>query len=242
MVCFFGFLTNDAVAGRTFNDLTQYPVFPFILRDYASATLDITSPSTFRDLSKPMGAQDEGRLAKFLEKYDNLTDMEDEVPYHYGSHYSNLGSVLHFLVRVEPFTQFFLEFQGGRSTSRTAPSTRSSRPGCSPPRTRAPTSRRFAGFFFDYVINSVFLAHPEFFYFPEFLCNINRFDMGVMQDDTRVGDVALPPWANGSARQFILRHRQALESQYVSENLHNLDQPDTYGLKQVPYCGDDRLY
>jgi len=37
-----------------------------------------------------------------------------EEPYHYGSHYSNMGSVLHFLVRLEPFTQFFLQFQGGR--------------------------------------------------------------------------------------------------------------------------------
>ena len=41
-------------------------------------------------------------------------DMEGETPYFYGSHYSNLGSVLHFLLRVEPFTQYFLEFQGGR--------------------------------------------------------------------------------------------------------------------------------
>ena len=33
-------------------------------------------------------------------------------PYHYGSHYSNSGIVLHFLVRVPPFTQMFLSFQG----------------------------------------------------------------------------------------------------------------------------------
>jgi Beige/BEACH domain len=35
-------------------------------------------------------------------------------PYQYGSHYSNMGSVLHYLVRVEPFTTYFLDFQGGR--------------------------------------------------------------------------------------------------------------------------------
>ena len=33
-------------------------------------------------------------------------------PYHYGSHYSNSGIVLHFLVRVPPFTSMFLSFQG----------------------------------------------------------------------------------------------------------------------------------
>lgn len=33
-------------------------------------------------------------------------------PYHYGSHYSNSGIVLHFLVRLPPFTGMFLAFQG----------------------------------------------------------------------------------------------------------------------------------
>ena len=33
-------------------------------------------------------------------------------PYHYGSHYSNSGTVLHFLVRLPPFTQMFLSYQG----------------------------------------------------------------------------------------------------------------------------------
>ena len=33
-------------------------------------------------------------------------------PYHYGSHYSNSGIVLHFLVRIPPFTDMFLDFQG----------------------------------------------------------------------------------------------------------------------------------
>lgn len=37
----------------------------------------------------------------------------------------------------------------------------------------------------------------------------------------QVGDVVLPPWAKGSAREFIRKHREALESDYVSENLHH---------------------
>ena len=46
----------NTLAGRTYNDLNQYPVFPWVLRDYTSATLDLSDPATFRDLSKPMGA------------------------------------------------------------------------------------------------------------------------------------------------------------------------------------------
>ena len=33
-------------------------------------------------------------------------------PYHYSSHYSNSGTVLHFLVRLPPFTSMFLKYQG----------------------------------------------------------------------------------------------------------------------------------
>lgn len=37
----------------------------------------------------------------------------------------------------------------------------------------------------------------------------------------QVGDVVLPPWAKGSAREFIKKHREALESDYISEHLHH---------------------
>lgn len=38
--------------GRTFNDLNQYPVFPWVITNYDSEELDLTLPSNFRDLSK----------------------------------------------------------------------------------------------------------------------------------------------------------------------------------------------
>lgn len=47
----------NTLAGRSYNDLMQYPIFPWVLADYASEELDLLSPTTFRDLSKPMGAQ-----------------------------------------------------------------------------------------------------------------------------------------------------------------------------------------
>lgn len=38
--------------GRTYNDLNQYPVFPWVITNYESEELDLTLPSNFRDLSK----------------------------------------------------------------------------------------------------------------------------------------------------------------------------------------------
>lgn len=49
------------------------------------------------------------------EQYDitkKLDPMNCIPPYHYGSHYSNSGTVLHFLVRLVPFTKMFLTYQG----------------------------------------------------------------------------------------------------------------------------------
>lgn len=34
--------------------------------------------------------------------------------FHYGTHYSNAAGVLHYLVRMEPFTSLHIELQSGR--------------------------------------------------------------------------------------------------------------------------------
>jgi hypothetical protein len=38
--------------GRTFNDLSQYPVFPWIIQDYNSSELDLQDAKIYRDLKK----------------------------------------------------------------------------------------------------------------------------------------------------------------------------------------------
>lgn len=59
----------NTLAGRSFNDLTQYPVFPWVLCDYVSEELDLDNPGIYRDLSKPMGAIGEMRARQFRERY-----------------------------------------------------------------------------------------------------------------------------------------------------------------------------
>jgi len=38
----------NKLAGRSYNDLMQYPVFPFVLSDYVSTVLDLTDAGSFR--------------------------------------------------------------------------------------------------------------------------------------------------------------------------------------------------
>ena len=47
----------NRLAGRTYNDLSQYPILPWVLSNYASSTLDLSDPRNFRDLAYPIGAQ-----------------------------------------------------------------------------------------------------------------------------------------------------------------------------------------
>lgn len=58
----------NTTAGRTFNDLNQYFVFPWVLRDYKSAHLELGSEKAFRPLHLPLGAID-GELSQQIQRY-----------------------------------------------------------------------------------------------------------------------------------------------------------------------------
>jgi len=54
-----------------------------------------------------------------------------------------------------------------------------------------------------------------------FLRNESGLNFGVKQKGEPIDDVILPPWARGSAEEFIRINRMALESEYVSLHLHH---------------------
>lgn len=63
---------------------------------------------------------------------------------------------------------------------------------------------------------------PEFYYLPEFLLNVNQYDLGARQQGRGAVDaVELPPWARGSPHEFVRVMRAALESEFVSAQLHH---------------------
>ena len=199
-------------SGRSFNDLAIYPYFPWIIRDYESTTLDIENPQTFRDLSRPIGAIDEERRQDLLDHARELERMK-QTPFLYSSCASNSLSVCLYLLRVEPFTSQHIAIQGGKFDHAT---------------------RVFKSVGATYkmvttLTNDYRELVPEFFYFPEMFVNNNRLDLG-KTDEGVVNDVVLPPWAK-NAFDFVYKHRQALESEYVSQHLHEwIDL--TWGYKQ----------
>ncbi|PBP15812.1 beige/BEACH domain-containing protein [Diplocarpon rosae] len=198
----------NTMAGRTFNDLTQYPVFPWVLADYTSDELDLDNPATFRDLSKPMGAQHNSRAAEFTERYKTFAEMGDaNTPaFHYGTHYSSAMIVTSYLIRLQPFVQSYLLLQGGNFDH--------------PDRLFYSIEKAWQSASKDNMTDVRELI-PEFFYLPEFLTNKNGYNFGMRQGNAGgIDTVKLPPWAKGDPKIFIAKHREALESPYVSKYLH----------------------
>lgn len=78
--------------------------------------------------------------------------------FHYGTHYSNSAGVLHYLVRLEPYTSLHIELQSGRFDV---------------------ADRQFHSVAQTWRLlmdnpNDVKELTPEFFYMPEFLKNHNK--------------------------------------------------------------------
>ncbi|KAL9228969.1 hypothetical protein vseg_004493 [Gypsophila vaccaria] len=192
----------NTLAGRSYNDITQYPVFPWILSDYSSKDLDLSNPSSYRDLSKPVGALNSERLKKYQERYSSFDDPV--IPkFHYGSHYSSAGTVLYYLVRLEPFTTHSIQLQGGQFDHAD--------------RMFIDIATTWDGVLED--MSDVKELVPELFYLPEVVTNENSIDFGTTQLGEKLDSVKLPPWAENPV-EFIHKHRMALESEHVSAHLH----------------------
>ncbi|XP_077530506.1 lysosomal-trafficking regulator mauve isoform X1 [Haemaphysalis longicornis] len=233
LVANFDYLTQlNKLAGRSFNDLMQYPVFPFVLACYDRDTLDLRDPASFRRLERPMAVQDPAREEHYRRNFltERAAGPSERLhpwmgPFHYGSHYSNSGTVLHFLVRLPPFTQMFLSYQDNQFDI--------------PDRTfhSVHTTWRLASSESPTDVKELI---PEFFFLPEFLVNLQGFNFGKRQSGEPVSDVRLPSWCRGDPRLFVLVQRQALESDYVTEHLgHWIDL--VFGYKQTGKAAEEAI-
>ena len=207
----FGYLMAlNTLSGRCFDDLMQYPILPWVLREHSKAGVNLRSVLSFRDLGKPMGAQTDNRADQFRQRYlhwQTAVADEDSPPFHYGTHYSSAAAVSSFLIRLEPFSSYHCAMQDGRIDL---------------------ADRLFHSVEEEWQLASgekggdtgcVKELVPELFYLWEALLNINGLDLGRRQDGTACAHVHLPRWARGSAWKLVRTLRQALESPHVSREL-----------------------
>lgn len=150
----------NSIAGRSYNDLSQYPIFPWILKDFSSENIDLNDDNVYRDLRKPIGVQNKKFENYVREKYELFEDPTGAMqPFHYGTHYSNSANVMHYLIRLEPFTTLHIQLQSDKFDV---------------------ADRQFYSIPSSWKIlyenpTDAKELIPEFFYLPEFLVNMNSY-------------------------------------------------------------------
>ena len=201
---------------RSYNDINQYPVFPWIITDYVSESIpNFDNKDFIRQMYKPMGMMDFTEEAK--ERKENYEEhwLEDEKDPdrdenydRYGSHYSTSFYLTYYLVRVFPFSYIRIELQGKKFDD--------------PNRlfNSLPNS-------FDCAISQKSDLReliPEFFCFPEMFLNMNELNLGEISDSKGkmklVQGVTMPLWAKNNPYYFIEKHRELLESAEINEKIN----------------------
>ncbi|TPP61474.1 Lysosomal-trafficking regulator [Fasciola gigantica] len=227
---------NNA-AGRTYNDLMQYPIFPWVIRDYQSAVLDLGHPGSYRDLSKPIAVQIPERAEAVAAHYadaeraaqnllDELSDPNERPRNRMRTESQSLSISPKFVGVVCPPYHY--------------PSHCSNEAIVLGFLVRVPpyTFRhlRFQDNNFDVpdrlfhsvattwnltttTVTCVKELIPEFYFTPELFTNSAGFALGRRQLGDPVDSVILPPWAKSNARLFCLVCRAALESDYITNTL-----------------------
>ena len=231
-------------SGRSFNDLTQYPIFPWIITNYSDDTENISIETDLRNLSIPMGMMDisdkaQMRKDTFIETYESIrndleemfpdfnyrdylkkgdeyldnyktkkskTEKEEEIainqiPYFYGSHYSNPTYVSHFLTRIFPYSYVAIEIQGEKFDD--------------PDRIFTSMQKTFESV--TTLKDDLRELIPEFYMLPELFLNNNNLNLAQNKLDSEnnliiINDVKLPLWCNNNAITFVVELRRYLES------------------------------
>ena len=199
--------------GRSFNDLGQYPVFPWILRNYESASLNFQDKKTFRKMKKTIAGMSVKKRSTADEKYSIMLEDTTMKPYQFGSHYLAGRSVLGYLFRLEPYSSLLIQFEHKQDNA-----------------ARMFHLLKFAWEACNNDPGDNKELIPEFFYLPEMFGNYNGTSYGTkiggdqlpLQTygaNVRVDEVILPSWAKNN-HHFIQTNAIALESKLISSNLH----------------------
>lgn len=171
---------------------------------------------------------------EFEERYSQLTELGDgTTPFHYGTHYSSAMIVVGYLVRLRPFTESYLDLQGGAFDH-------ADRMFWSIPKAWESSSK-----YVRQSVGALFLltrpvrrrvqaeplrrpgAHPRVLLSSRLLTKRKRsqawlvvifvsalsllmsFDAGTRQGNSApIDDVVLPPWAKNDPRRFVELHRE----------------------------------
>ena len=229
-------------SSRSYNDLQQYPIFPWLVLKYPEnffenkkyillSSLQKNNPKIIltskrlyeqcnRLLQYPLSAQTEEQREELEKKYDKHYQSFKS---HFSSHYSTNASIFYFLFRTSPFTEGHIKFQGGQFDK---------------------VERMFFGP--DNYLKIAEISKdnreptPEMFYFYEIYFNMNYNYFGYSNNKKRYLNNIIFPVNNISQFEFVYLNRALLNSEYISENI-NLWINNIFGVKQLEFGDYDKM-
>lgn len=105
----------NSYASRTFNDINQYFIFPWVLNDFTSNELRLNDDKYYRNLEKPIGALNQERLELAKIRHQSRQKDDPDLDMLFGSHYSHSTIVINYLVRLEPFAYLHYNLQNSKN-------------------------------------------------------------------------------------------------------------------------------
>ena len=227
-------------SNRSYNDINQYPVFPWIITDYTSNVLPnlsnsntnknlnsstnnntpLTNPdnsaSIIRPFNTPMGMleispESKERKLNYQEHWESL-ENDDDKDENYDRYGSHYSTSLYLTYYlVRVFPFSYIRIElQGKNFD--------------------DPNRLFNSLSDSFNCASTQKSDlreliPEFFCLPEMFYNSNDLNLGSITDNKTklsilVNDIEMPPWANGDAYIFVKKHRELLESVEISEKIN----------------------
>ena len=107
-------LFMNKLSTRTYNDINQYPIYPWIIRKYEINQTTNEVIEKYRDFKYPMASQLEQNRDMALQKFQDDEENGDDFPIHHGTHYTTSSYIYFYLMREEPFTTLLIKLQGNK--------------------------------------------------------------------------------------------------------------------------------
>ena len=101
-------------SSRSFNDINQYPIFPWIFLNSLDEKNKENNFPNLREMSYPISIKDEADIEDSKTFFQSTFEENEKHPFHYRLHYSTCGYLLNYLARVSPYTEEQIRFQGGQ--------------------------------------------------------------------------------------------------------------------------------
>ena len=225
-------LLLNRYSSRSFNDPSNYPVFPWLLNDYNNfgpfnknekGSISEEDKNKIRDFNYPISLQTEGKRKTAKEKFQE--DVEEGVtfPIHSGCHYSTSAYIYFYLMRQQPYCNLIIKLQAYNLEN---------------------TNRCFQSILNVQATRVIGTDNreliPEFFSKIEYFLNLNCDYYGILDNNSlNLDDCEMNLFTNKNSFElsnyvnFIILHKNLLNSRIIGEELNKwID--IIFGYNQLP--------